>query len=90
MLAICSSASVSFSEVTIQIWSIRLSRIISKTLVKGVPGRWKILVNLGQPNVTVFKYPEPVWGGADDNEMTMRTYPELSEMITFTFLISMS
>lgn len=58
---------------------------MKKTLFEGIPEPWKFLVNSGQPNVAVFKHPEPGLGAADDNEMMRRTCPELSEMIAFAF-----
>ena len=55
---------------------------LKKTPLKGIPGQWKFPVKSGQPKVAVFEHPEPGSGGADDNEMMMRTGPEMSCLIT--------
>lgn len=48
------------------------------SLLEGIPGQWKFLVNSGHPNVAILEHPEPSLGGADDNEVTSRTRPETS------------
>lgn len=48
------------------------------SLLEGIPGQWKFLVNSGHPNVAMLEHPEPSLGGADDIEVTRRTRPEVA------------